>query len=174
LYKYVFTFLFFSSTIKQTQKKMTAEIDNRPIHPVYKVACDESRKRSPILVKVVSEALETKDYSQIQAFRAAGDEQLSKIPLPDIIKTTKEVTGGPDNIKVKLSIYSPTGSGDEVLPIILYLHGGGFMFGSTYTHGKSVVDVIYFKTLSIDLNSVFSVFFFFLVWCWCPCRCRIR
>jgi acetyl esterase len=121
---------------------MTAEIDNRPIHPVYKVACDESRKRSPILVKVVSEALETKDYSQIQAFRAAGDEQLSKIPLPDIIKTTKEVIGGPEGIKLKLVIYRPVGSEDEVLPIILFFHGGGYIFGSIYTHGKPVIDVI--------------------------------
>ncbi|KAI8875153.1 hypothetical protein K501DRAFT_338867 [Backusella circina FSU 941] len=111
-----------------------------PIHPIYKQECDRSELQSPILLGVIANAMETKDYSQIQALRAAGDEQLSKIPLPDIIKTTKEVTGGPDNVNVKLVIYRPIGSEDEILPIILYFHGGGYMFGSTYTHGKSVID----------------------------------
>jgi acetyl esterase len=129
---------FFYSSFQHTKKTMS----KTPIHPFYKQECIRAAGQSPILLKVLANAMETKDYSQIQAFRAAGDEQLSKIPLPDIIKTTKEVIGGPEGIKLKLVIYRPVGSEDEVLPIILFFHGGGYIFGSIYTHGKPVIDVI--------------------------------
>ncbi|GAA5815939.1 hypothetical protein MFLAVUS_009458 [Mucor flavus] len=39
-----------------------------------------------------------------------------------------------NNIKVNISILRPVGSKDKVLPVIMYLHGGGWVLGSYNTH----------------------------------------
>jgi acetyl esterase len=92
-----------------------------PLYKAYKIASEQSKHFTPGYVKTLKHAVESKDWSIIQNLRLSMEKQLSSIPLPDIIRSTQEVTGGPDNTKVKLTILRPVGSESEVLPIILYL-----------------------------------------------------
>ncbi|KAI8875154.1 hypothetical protein K501DRAFT_338868 [Backusella circina FSU 941] len=112
-----------------------------PLHKIYKAASEQSKDITSGSIDILVSALESKDWRIIQNLRASMEKQLSGIPLPDIIRSTQEVTGGPENIKVNITILRPVGSENEVLPIMLYLHGGGFMIGGFYSHGKSAIDL---------------------------------
>ncbi|KAI8146141.1 alpha/beta hydrolase fold-domain-containing protein [Fennellomyces sp. T-0311] len=56
----------------------------------------------------------------------------------NIIELESEITGGPNNTRVKIRHIRPAGSENTVLPAILFIHGGGWVFGSMQTHGSLV------------------------------------
>ncbi len=67
--------------------------------------------------------------------RKAVDEVQS--PAVDVPGTEKEmltIAGGPTGT-VSLSIFRPTGATHE-LPVVLYIHGAGWVFGNDHTHGR--------------------------------------
>ncbi len=67
--------------------------------------------------------------------RKAVDEVQS--PAVDVPGTEKEmltIPGGPTGT-VSLSIFRPTGATHE-LPVVLYIHGAGWVFGNDHTHGR--------------------------------------
>jgi acetyl esterase/lipase len=69
--------------------------------------------------------------------RAAVDEvQSGDITKPDIEETWVTVTGGPwGNVPVR--VIKPVGS-KNLLPVILYIHGAGWVFGDADTHDRLV------------------------------------
>lgn len=50
----------------------------------------------------------------------------------------RSVPGGPNNIDVSVTIVRPQGSSNEILPVVIYLHGGGWVLGDFDTHERLV------------------------------------
>ncbi|KAI8150064.1 alpha/beta hydrolase fold-domain-containing protein [Fennellomyces sp. T-0311] len=61
------------------------------------------------------------------------------ISLPKIIEEERIITY--NNNTVNLFLLRPLGTENEVLPVILYFHGGGFVFGSKYSHSKGIREI---------------------------------
>jgi acetyl esterase len=69
--------------------------------------------------------------------RAAVDEvQAGEIPKPDVDDEWVTVTGGPTG-SVAVRLVRPAGA-TGVLPVILYIHGAGWVFGDAATHDRLV------------------------------------
>jgi acetyl esterase len=58
------------------------------------------------------------------------------IPAPDADVTELTITGGPSG-SVSITIYRPPGLTGE-LPVLLYTHGAGWVFGDAHTHDRLV------------------------------------
>ncbi|MFJ2755183.1 alpha/beta hydrolase [Nocardioides sp. NPDC087217] len=65
--------------------------------------------------------------------------QDTPIEKPDIDEEWVEITGGPTG-SVRLRILKPLGV-DGDLPVILYVHGAGWVFGNAHTHDRLVRDL---------------------------------
>lgn len=63
---------------------------------------------------------------------------VKKLPA-DIENRT--VPGGPDNTDVSVQIVRPQGSSNEILPVVIYLHGGGWVLGDFDTHERLVREI---------------------------------
>ena len=72
--------------------------------------------------------------------RAAVDEvQSSPIDKPDVDEEWVTVEGGPTGT-VRARIVKPAGA-SGALPVILYVHGAGWVFGDAHTHDRLVRDL---------------------------------
>ena len=60
--------------------------------------------------------------------------QSPEIDVPGTAKEELTISGGPSG-SVSLSIFRPTGVTGP-LPVILYIHGAGWVFGNDHTHGR--------------------------------------
>jgi len=49
----------------------------------------------------------------------------------------RTIPGGPSG-RVSISIVRPQGSGDKILPVVVYIHGGGWVLGGFDTHERLV------------------------------------
>ncbi|MFG2358719.1 alpha/beta hydrolase [Streptomyces sp. NPDC048521] len=69
-------------------------------------------------------------------------DQVQDAPIfkPEIDEEWVEVLGGPTG-SVKVRIVRPVGSADSTLPVILYVHGAGWVFGDAHTHDRLVRDL---------------------------------
>nr|AGC24321.1 esterase [Rhizomucor miehei] len=114
-------------------------VGNPPIHPVYAAAFAAMKERPPIHtldLKVVRESSEARQLA-------------ANIKLPEVIEEDKVVES--DGKTLKLTIVRPPGTEDQILPVLIFLHGGGFVFGSKYTHIKPVRDL----TVKANVVTVF-------------------
>jgi acetyl esterase/lipase len=50
----------------------------------------------------------------------------------------RTIPGGPDNTDVSVKIVRPQGGSNETLPVVIYLHGGGWVLGDFDTHERLV------------------------------------
>lgn len=48
----------------------------------------------------------------------------------------RTLPGGPDNKDISIQIVRPPGSSNETLPVVIYLHGGGWVLGDFDTHER--------------------------------------
>lgn len=62
----------------------------------------------------------------------AGDIDKPEADLQDLT-----VAGGPGG-EVKVRIVRPVGTSDTSLPVILYIHGAGWVFGNSHTHDRLI------------------------------------
>src|SRR6186997_1745599 len=62
--------------------------------------------------------------------------QSSPVDKPEVDVNDIEVAGGPTG-KVSVRILRPKGS-KGVLPVILYIHGAGWVFGNSHTHDRLI------------------------------------
>jgi acetyl esterase len=72
------------------------------------------------------------------------------IPAPAVEITDLTVAGGPSG-EVSIRIYRPAGS-VGVLPVVLYTHGAGWVFGDAHTHDRLVREL----TVRADAATVFT------------------
>ena len=63
----------------------------------------------------------------------------------------RTVPGGPDNTDISIQIVRPPGGSNETLPVVIYLHGGGWVLGNFDTHERLVRELA---------NSVHAAFVF--------------
>jgi acetyl esterase len=71
--------------------------------------------------------------------KAVDSVQDSPIEKPDVQDEWIDIPGGPTGT-VKLRIVKPLGSQGD-LPVILYIHGAGWVFGDAHTHDRLVRDL---------------------------------
>jgi acetyl esterase/lipase len=72
----------------------------------------------------------------VAARRSLEDVQAGGAPGPDVDSSWVNVTRG--EVEVRARIVRPWDSGSEVLPVVVYLHGGGWVLGSAATHDRLV------------------------------------
>ena len=63
----------------------------------------------------------------------------------------RTMPGGPDDTDVSVKIVRPQGGSNETLPVVIYLHGGGWVLGDFSTHERLVRELA---------NSVHAAFVF--------------
>ncbi len=74
------------------------------------------------------------ELNPVEGRKTVDDVQSPEIDVPGTEKETLTVPGGPSG-QVSLSIFRPTGATGP-LPVILYIHGAGWVFGNDHTHGR--------------------------------------
>ncbi|KAF7721753.1 hypothetical protein EC973_004170 [Apophysomyces ossiformis] len=108
---------------------MTVTEKKPVLHPVYAALCEEAKK-GPLMADI-----------PVPELRAGSDAlaQLQTPSLPKVHTVGKKITVNGREIDV--IILRPLGTETTELPVILYLHGGGWVFGSRHTHGKTIHDL---------------------------------
>ncbi|HEU5213232.1 MAG TPA: alpha/beta hydrolase [Gaiellaceae bacterium] len=70
--------------------------------------------------------------------RKAIDASQSDVPKPDVEETWVTVPAGVGDVRVL--IIKPRGA-ETQLPVVLYMHGGGWVFGSAGSHGRLAAEL---------------------------------
>jgi acetyl esterase len=72
--------------------------------------------------------------------RAVDEAQAGDVPRPEARIEDVEVPGGPSGT-VSVRILRPVGA-TGVLPVIVYVHGAGWVFGNSHTHDRLVREIV--------------------------------
>ena len=76
------------------------------------------------------------DLGPVEGRKAVDEVQSGDIVKPQVDEEWITVTGGPTG-SVRARIVKPAGAGGT-LPVILYIHGAGWVFGNAHTHDRLV------------------------------------
>ncbi|WP_327138281.1 alpha/beta hydrolase (plasmid) [Streptomyces sp. NBC_01340] len=76
------------------------------------------------------------DLAPAEGRKAVDEVQSGEIEMPDIDEEWVTVSGGPTG-SVRARIVKPAGI-EGTLPVILYIHGAGWVFGNAHTHDRLV------------------------------------
>jgi acetyl esterase len=68
--------------------------------------------------------------------KAVDDVQSGEIAKPDVDEEWIDIGGGPTDM-VRIRIVKPRGT-TRMLPVVLYIHGAGWVFGDAHTHDRLV------------------------------------
>jgi acetyl esterase/lipase len=74
------------------------------------------------------------DLGPIDGRKAVDDAQSPEIDVPGTTRETLTIPGGPTG-SVPVTIFRPDGA-EGPLPVVLYIHGAGWVFGNDHTHGR--------------------------------------
>ncbi|KAI8150424.1 Alpha/Beta hydrolase protein [Fennellomyces sp. T-0311] len=74
------------------------------------------------------------DITQIPPELIRQNESQMDVKVPDVLEEEKSIPSRDGSGSVSLTITRPLGSESKVLPVILYLHGGGWVIGSKISH----------------------------------------
>ncbi|WP_421107967.1 alpha/beta hydrolase [Streptomyces sp. NEAU-S77] len=102
---------------------------SRPVQPVLEPAAAafaEATANPPYLF----------DLAPAEGRKAVDEVQSGEIGKPDVDEEWITVTGGPAG-GVRARIVKPAGA-TGTLPVILYIHGAGWVFGNAHTHDRLV------------------------------------
>ncbi|KAI9259649.1 Alpha/Beta hydrolase protein [Phascolomyces articulosus] len=78
-------------------------------------------------------------YSKVKHIREMSEKAYIGRQLAEIIEQEKTVVY--NGIELHLTIFRPVGSENEVLPAVIFFHGGGFIMGSKNMYGKNIRDI---------------------------------
>jgi acetyl esterase len=76
------------------------------------------------------------DLGPIEGRKTVDDVQSEEIAKPDVDVEDTSVPGGPSD-EVSVRILRPKGAAGT-LPVIVYLHGAGWVFGNSHTHDRLI------------------------------------
>ncbi|WP_075737292.1 alpha/beta hydrolase [Streptomyces acidiscabies] len=76
------------------------------------------------------------DLPPAEGRKAVDDVQSGEIDKPDVDEEWVTVSGGPTG-SVRARIVKPAGT-EGTLPVIVYIHGAGWVFGNAHTHDRLV------------------------------------
>ncbi|HEY6493956.1 MAG TPA: alpha/beta hydrolase [Trebonia sp.] len=79
------------------------------------------------------------DLSPEEGRKTVDSVQDGDIPAPPAGVTDLTIAGGPSG-EVSIKIYRPAGA-VGVLPVVLFTHGAGWVFGDAHTHGRLVKEL---------------------------------
>ncbi|CAO3596076.1 unnamed protein product [Absidia cylindrospora] len=107
-----------------------------PAHPVYRASMD-AMKASGVSLSSLP-VVQLREF--IDQHLAAAPQAIEKVApvVEKVIPTTAD--NGTGNIK--LTILRPAGSENDILPVAVYIHGGGWVFGSLKSGEKFIKDVV--------------------------------
>ncbi|WP_055585189.1 alpha/beta hydrolase [Peterkaempfera griseoplana] len=74
------------------------------------------------------------DLGPVDGRKAVDDAQSPEVEVPGTTRETLTVPGGPSG-QVAVTVFRPAGSTGP-LPVVLYIHGAGWVFGNDHTHGR--------------------------------------
>ncbi|MDX2389412.1 MULTISPECIES: alpha/beta hydrolase [unclassified Streptomyces] len=103
--------------------------DHTPVTPVLEPAAADFAKatgKPPFLFQI----------PPAEGRKAVNDVQSGGIAKPDVDEEWVSVPGGPTG-EVKARIVRPAGVSRD-LPVVLYIHGAGWVFGNAHTHDRLV------------------------------------
>ncbi|GKU80108.1 alpha/beta hydrolase [Paenibacillus sp. L3-i20] len=76
------------------------------------------------------------DLGPVKGRKAVDDVQSGEVVKPSVDMQDKLIEGGPSG-KVSIRIVRPQ-NGPSKLPVILYIHGAGWVFGNAHTHDRLI------------------------------------
>ncbi|MER6948762.1 alpha/beta hydrolase [Nonomuraea sp. NPDC000554] len=76
------------------------------------------------------------DLGPAEGRKAVDAVQSGDVPVPDADIEDLTIPGGPSG-KVSIRIFRPVGA-QGTLPVVLYIHGAGWVFGNAHTHDRLV------------------------------------
>ena len=76
------------------------------------------------------------DLGPDEGRKAVDSVQEGDVPVPDADAEELSISGGPSG-KVSIRVFRPAGARGP-LPVVLYLHGAGWVFGNAHTHDRLV------------------------------------
>ncbi|MEV4577817.1 alpha/beta hydrolase [Nonomuraea jabiensis] len=100
--------------------------DIKPVLEEAAQAFAEATKNPPFLY----------DLGPAEGRKAVDAVQDGDVPVPDAGLEDLTIPGGPSG-EVSIRIFRPAGA-QGVLPVILYIHGAGWVFGNAHTHARLV------------------------------------
>ncbi|MEV4359553.1 alpha/beta hydrolase [Nonomuraea sp. NPDC051941] len=100
--------------------------DIKPVLEEAAQAFAEATKNPPYLY----------DLGPVEGRKAVDGVQDGDVPVPDADIEDLTVPGGPSG-EVSIRIFRPAGA-QGTLPVILYVHGAGWVFGNAHTHDRLV------------------------------------
>ncbi len=80
------------------------------------------------------------DLGPIEGRKTVDGAQSGKIDKPDVDVEDTTIAGGPSGA-VSIRIMRPKGAAGE-LPVILYTHGAGWVFGNAHTHDRLIRELV--------------------------------
>ncbi|WP_330301935.1 MULTISPECIES: alpha/beta hydrolase [unclassified Streptomyces] len=76
------------------------------------------------------------DLGPVEGRKAVDRAQEGDVPVPDADVEDLSISGGPSG-EVSIRVFRPAGA-QGPLPVVLYLHGAGWVFGNAHTHDRLV------------------------------------
>ncbi|AQZ70195.1 Lipase [[Actinomadura] parvosata subsp. kistnae] len=76
------------------------------------------------------------DLGPVEGRKTVDSVQDGDVPVPDADVRDLEIPGGPSG-KVSIRVFRPAGA-QGALPVVLYVHGAGWVFGNAHTHDRLV------------------------------------
>ncbi|HUR08374.1 MAG TPA: alpha/beta hydrolase [Nonomuraea sp.] len=101
----------------------------KPVQPVLEPA-------AAAFVKATANPPYLFDLPPAEGRKAVDEVQSGQIDKPDVDEEWITVSGGPTG-SVRARIVKPAGA-EGTLPVILYIHGAGWVFGNAHTHDRLV------------------------------------
>ena len=77
------------------------------------------------------------DLGPVEGRKTVDEVQSGEVEKPDVEITDTTIPGGPSGA-VSIRILRPKGAQGRLLPVILYTHGAGWVFGNSHTHDRLV------------------------------------
>ncbi|MHB9862286.1 alpha/beta hydrolase [Streptomyces sp. YIM S03343] len=104
----------------------TSETTTRPVLEPAAAAFAEATANPPYLF----------DLGPVEGRKAVNEVQSGEIGKPEVDEEWVTVEGGPTG-SVQVRIVRPAGA-EGTLPVIVYIHGAGWVFGNAHTHDRLV------------------------------------
>ncbi|ORZ09594.1 alpha/beta hydrolase fold-domain-containing protein [Absidia repens] len=102
-----------------------------PAHPAYQAGFEAMTKAG---FSIISETIEQGRIAFNKAFEGGN--------YPETIVEKKVITAGLDNLPVELTIVRPPGTENDVLPGLVFLHGGGWATGGFITSERIIKNIV--------------------------------
>ncbi|CAO3595431.1 unnamed protein product [Absidia cylindrospora] len=99
-----------------------------PAYPAYQAAFEAMTKAG---FSIIMETVEQSRIGFDKAFEAGN--------YPETIVEKKVIAAGLDNLPVELTIVRPLGTENDILPGLVFLHGGGWTTGAGFTTSERIV-----------------------------------